>query len=307
MNDISQKQEVSVQDFKMQTFLSACRTANYTRTAAELNITQPAVSQHISALEKHYQTKLFTYQNKKLTLTAAGIMLRDIAMTIEHDELMLQEKISHINTRIQHLRVGMTLTAGEYLLALPLARYLEKHPNIQAHLLSSGTENLLELLRDGSIDCAFVEGYFDKSDFDWNVFCREKLVAVCAYGHQFASPDVRTINDLLGERILIREKGSGTRAVLEHALCERNLSLANFSQQTEITSLNIIKTFAAQDYGIAFLYEAAIHFELATERLVLIELSEAPTEHDITFICLKNSAFQEEFQNLFDELKAYTL
>ena len=59
-------------DFRVETFLTVCRTMNYTRAAEELNVTQPAVSQHIAYLEKAYGASLFDYRNKKLALTAGG-------------------------------------------------------------------------------------------------------------------------------------------------------------------------------------------------------------------------------------------
>ena len=59
-------------DFRVETFLTVCRTMNYTRAAEELNITQPAVSQHIAHLERDYGVPLFAYRNKKLQLTDAG-------------------------------------------------------------------------------------------------------------------------------------------------------------------------------------------------------------------------------------------
>ena len=59
-------------DFRMETFLAVCRYMNFTRAAEKLNITQPAVSQHIRFLEKHYNTKLFRYEGKKLELTEEG-------------------------------------------------------------------------------------------------------------------------------------------------------------------------------------------------------------------------------------------
>ena len=55
-------------DFRMETFLAVCQCMNFTRASEQLNITQPAVSQHIRFLEKHYNTKLFRYEGKKLRL-----------------------------------------------------------------------------------------------------------------------------------------------------------------------------------------------------------------------------------------------
>ena len=73
-------------DFRMETFLAVCRYMNFTRAAEKLNITQPAVSQHIRFLEKHYNTKLFRYEGKKLELTEAGEILKNASLTMMHDE-----------------------------------------------------------------------------------------------------------------------------------------------------------------------------------------------------------------------------
>ena len=79
-------------DFRVETFLTVCRTMNYTRAAEELNITQPAVSQHIAHLERDYGVPLFAYRNKKLQLTDAGALLRDALSTMAHDERLLRDR-----------------------------------------------------------------------------------------------------------------------------------------------------------------------------------------------------------------------
>ena len=80
-------------DFRVETFLTVCRTMNYTRAAEELNITQPAVSQHIAHLERDYGVPLFAYRNKKLQLTDAGALLRDALSTMAHDERLLRDRM----------------------------------------------------------------------------------------------------------------------------------------------------------------------------------------------------------------------
>ena len=208
-----------MQDFRMNTFLSVCRTLNYTRSAAELNITQPAVSQHIAYLEKAYGAKLLSYHGKKLTLTPAGELLRDAAATMAHDEATLRDAIAALAGPRRRLRLGMTLTAGEYVLAEPLAHYLVGHPEVQVRIASSDTERLLAQLHAGEIDCALVEGFFDKSSYDWRVFATEHLMAVCAPDAPLARvKEPQRFEDLLDQHILVRERGPGTRAVLEHAL-----------------------------------------------------------------------------------------
>ncbi|CAK7027444.1 MAG: HTH-type transcriptional regulator CysL [Paraeggerthella hongkongensis] len=289
-----------MQDFRVATFLTVCRTMNYTRAAEELNVTQPAVSQHIAYLEKAYGASLFDYRNKKLALTAAGRMLRDALSTMAHDEALLRDRVAEAvaGSRVD-LVVGMTLTAGEYLVAAPLADFLVEHPRYRVTVRSGGTAELLELLGMGKIDCAFVEGFFDKSAYAWNVYRSERFVCVCAPDHHF-SQDPGRVEDLFGEHVLVRERGSGTRAVLEHALAARNLSVDGFSQVSVVESLDIIKVFVQRDMGIAFLYEAAVERELREGTLRAVELEGFSVEHDIAFIRLRNSIFEQEFQYLFD-------
>lgn len=77
-------------DFRIHTFLCVCRHMNYTRAAAELHITQPAVSQHIRYLEREYGAKLFSYKGKHLQLTQAGHILWNAATAISHDDTLLK-------------------------------------------------------------------------------------------------------------------------------------------------------------------------------------------------------------------------
>lgn len=297
-----------MQDFRMDTFLSVCRTLNYTHSAAELNITQPAVSQHIAFLEKSYGAKLLSYHGKKLSLTSAGELLYAVAATMAHDDATLREAIAAQAGLRRSLRLGMTLTAGEYVLARPLAVYLSAHEDIQIRVSSADTSFLLEQLRAGEIDCALVEGVFEKSSYDALVFGTERLVAVCAADHALARLDEpAAFEDLLGHHVLVREQGSGTRAVLAHTLAQQNLSVGSFARVTEVESINIIKVLVESGYGFTFLYEAAAQRELNAGTLVRIPLAGRPIEHDITFLSLKGSAFAHEVASLFADLRAASL
>lgn len=332
-----------VLDFRMQTFLAACRTLNYTRAAEELSITQPAVSQHIAYLERHYGVKLFVYEGKRLALTPAGAFLREVAARMEHDEQLTRAALENLGSGEQHLSFGVTLTVGEYLIARPLARYLQAHPEHKVRVEQAGTDVLLRHLREGEIDCALIEGYFDKHDLAWREFCTQELVGVCApgscaWGSHASSPapaDSATgaagrsaqgregggrpagsddggeaagvsFEELLGAHLFVREPGSGTRAVLEHALAEQNLTLASFARVTEVSSLNIIKEFVAAGVGISFLYEAAVAEELAAGALARIPLARSPLSHGITFVHARGSVFAETFERFYAELLAFS-
>ena len=83
-------------DFRVKTFLTVCRTMNFTKAASLLHITQPAVSQHIHGLEEEYHTKFFLYEGKQLSLTEAGALFLQTAAAMQHDARHLRESISHL-------------------------------------------------------------------------------------------------------------------------------------------------------------------------------------------------------------------
>ncbi len=289
-----------MQDFRVRTFLTVCKTLNYTRAAEELSLTQPAVSQHIAFMEKEYGAKLFTYHHKKLQLTPAGRVLKVALSTMAHDDKLLHERIAEVAHGAKTtLRIGMTLTAGQYVVAASLASYLAEHPQIRAHVRSGDTSKLLALMAEGEIDCAFVEGLFDKAAYAWDAFRTERLVCICGAGRR-PTGRVHGFEDLLGERLILREPGSGSRAVLEGALTQRNLSTAAFADTCVVESLNIIKIFVARGLGISFVYESAVQQEVEAGILDAIPLPKENLSHDISFIRLKNSLFEPVLRDLFE-------
>lgn len=289
-------------DFRVDTFLTACRYMNFTRAAEELNITQPAVSQHIHYLEELYQVKLFTYKGKRMQLTEQGKFLLNAATTMKHDDIYLREKLKELQKKQKKLSLGATRTAGEFILPKHIAAYLKHYPDAMVKMTVANTENLLEKMDAGEIDCALVEGFFDKSAYDSLMYSREKYIAVCGRNYRF-SREVKTVEDLFDERLIIREPGSGSREILERYLESRNLSVKEFGRIVEISNIHAIKSLAEEGAGITFLYEAAVKEELLRGSLREVQLEEFEQAHDMTFIWRRNSIFDEYYHELFEVLK----
>lgn len=288
-------------DFRMDTFLTVCRHMNFTRAAEELHITQPGVSKHIRQLEEVYQVRLFTYEGKKLQLTEAGRVLRDAAVTMKHDDLYLQGLLRHLDGQKKELRFGATLTVGAHVMPEALPRYLARHPDTQVKMEVANTRDLLRQIDEGSLDFAIVEGFFEKSRYESLPYSTEPFLAVCASDYRFRGP-VHTLTDLLSERLIVREPGSGTRSILERYLGLHNLSVQDFRLRMEINSLEAIKALTVAGCGITFLYEAAARQELTNGSLRAVPLENFRYAHDFTFIWRKNSVFPEHYRSLFHEL-----
>ena len=287
-------------DFRMDTFLALCRTMNYTRAAEELNITQPAVTQHIQYLQRHYGVKLFQYRDKHLFLTEAGAALRSAALTMEHDERELMEHLPLLQKGMQHLRLGATLTVGEYALPPHLGRYMKRHSDVALHLVVGSTRRLLEGLNRGELDAAVVEGYFAKREYDAIRWSMEPYVCVCAAGSALEGP--MELEDLFTQTLILRDPEAGTREILERPLLERNFQLSDFRRVVEINDLTVIKQLVEQNCGITFLYRRAVERELEEGQLRQVFLRGWEVQHEFTFLWRKGSVFEQNYRRLYAQL-----
>ena len=284
-------------DFRMETFLTVCRYMNFTRASEKLNITQPAVSQHIRFLEKHYNTKLFRYEGKKLRLTGAGEILRNASLTMMHDEQSMQNEMQETEKEAE-IRFGATRTIGDSVMGSVLEKYLARYPQARIHMEVENTHDLLVRLDEGRIDFALVEGFFKKSEYDFQIFSREKYIAVCSPDYVFQNtPDC--IEKLFQERLLLREGGSGTREVLERCLEAHNLSVQDFDKRMDVGSMQTIKELTKAGCGITFLYEAAVRRELEEGSLRQIPLQDFPVTHEFAFIWRRGSIYADWYRELF--------
>ena len=289
-------------DFRMDTFLTVCQCMNFTRASEKLNITQPAVSQHIRFLEKHYNTKLFRYEGKKLRLTGAGEILRNASLTMMHDEQSIQDEMRRTEEE-QEIRFGATRTVGDALMGRILENYLKRYPDAKIHMEVENTRDLLSRLDNGEIDFALVEGFFKKSEYDFQKYSDEEYIAVCSPDYTFGkNPDC--IENLFQERLLLREQGSGTREVLERYLDAKNLTVQDFARVTEAGSLQTIKELTKAGCGITFLYEVAVREELEKGALKKIPLRDFRLSHEFTFIWRRGSIYAERYRELFQKFSA---
>lgn len=291
-------------DFRIETFITVCEFMNFTKAAEKLNITQPAVSQHIHYIEDQYETKLFQFTGKKMFLTEAGKFLLDKSITMKHDELLLKEQIKAGLNKNKNINFGATLTIGEFLIPEQVCNYLKDNHNVSLKMLIANTSELLEKLDKGIIDFAVVEGYFTKNVYDHRLYSRENYIAVCATNHKFQK-EPELIGDLFDETIIVREDGSGTREILERTLEGQNYAISDFKSKVEVSNMNVIKYLSIQDCGITFLYEAAVKKELEEKKLKEIKLKDLNIQHDMTFIWRKNSVFSDYYDELFKILKIF--
>lgn len=255
-------------DYRIETFLVLCDCGSYRETAQRLHLSQPAVTQQMHHLEEVYQCKLFRYTNRRLEKTPAAQALEAYARAARYQEGVLREKLRE-EKPTRALRVGATKTIGDYFLTGYIHRFLQDEQN-QLEFLVDNTRRLLHELEQNRLDFAVVEGFFDKERFDSILLRREPFVGICRRGHPFAGRVV-PMGELLGETIIHREAGSGTRAILEQELMAYNESLDRFKHRICISSFKIILDLVREGYGISFVYNILAESDPHLEKFWLEE------------------------------------
>ena len=286
-------------DSRVATFLDVCKTMNYTRTAENLNMTQPAISQHIRGMEEFYGVKIFSYKNKKLELTNQGKYLKKHLETISHDVKYLQESVQKIKTRTK-IKIGATLSIGEFYLPDRLSDFMNRNPKLDISLTIADTRELLFRLDNGDVDFILCEGFFDKNEYAYKLIKTEEMCIVCSAEYDIRN--IKALKDLFEHPMLCRENGSGTREIFENYLHEYNYSFENFISVSEFTSPHLIKKILLDGMGISVLYRTVVEKEIQKKLLKVIEIPEFHVSHEFNAVWKRNSAFEEQYCEWIDDI-----
>ena len=284
---------------KLETFLTLCKTMHYGRAAETLNLSQPAVSKHIQALEAQYGVRLFDYQNRRLKKTPQGQLLEQYAISLHYNEQTLQAALRAEPRR--KLRIGATKSIGDYILFPEIRRYLERSRN-ELTFLVDNTAHLLALLEDGVLDFVVLEGTFDKRRYDCFLLRSEPFVGICAREHPFAGREV-PVEQLFSQRLILREEGSGTRRILLDALAQQGWREDAFASVACVSSFKLIQELVREGCGISFLYEAVVQHFPGVARFACPPLTQ---DHDLNVVYLKGTraeALAREFLYGADDRK----
>ena len=271
-------------DQKLISFMSIVKLRSYTGAARELSLTQPAISHHMRQLEEEYGHKIFIYEGKKLKLTDAGKILYDHAESVSAKERILKEKLNGLKYKKSEVKFGATMTIGEFTIAPYLSELFQTFPEYHFSILVDNTKILMEKLRSGEIHFALIEGLIDKDRYNTRLLKTCDFILVTAANHEITKKKKVMLDDLFDEKLIIREKGSGSREILEKGLSERNRSLESFREIIEMGNVNIMKRMTMEGVGISLMYRDAALQELKKGLLMEVPVENLKMEREFNFV-----------------------
>jgi DNA-binding transcriptional LysR family regulator len=253
-------------------FHAVAEAGNVTRAAERLHVSQPAVSKQIGELEDALGMRLLERLPRGIRLTDAGQLLAAYARRLNALEGEAARAIEEFRgLRRGRLAVGASTTIAAYLLPPVFGEFHRRYPEIELTLEIANTRDIQRCLVEGVIEAGLTEGVIEAEDLDFQVFHQDELVAIAPPGHALLRKRQVTARELCREPYILREEGSGTRAVVERALQARGLAV---KPVLSLASTEAIKHAVVAGLGIAIVSRLAIGLELKVGSLAMIPVKD---------------------------------
>ncbi|MFF8404984.1 LysR family transcriptional regulator [Streptomyces sp. NPDC015684] len=261
----------------LELLLAVARLGSLGAAAREVGITQPAASSRLRSMERQLGVALVDRSPRGSRLTDAGALVTDWARRVVEAAAAFDAGARALrDRRDSRLRVAASMTIAEYLLPGWLLALHAERPDTAVSLLAGNSAKVAELLLAGEADLGFVEGLTVPTGLDSVVIGHDRLIVVTAPGHPWARRRrPLTPEELAATPLILRERGSGTRQVLDAALGGLARPLL------ELSSTTAVKASAVTGAGPSVLSELAVGEELAMRRLVSIPVEGVPLRRDL--------------------------
>lgn len=257
-------------DNKLYTLLKVYECRNYTQAAKQLNITQPAVSQHIKALESELGVKLFEHSNGDILVTKQCEEAVKFAKKIVGLYNSLYQSMRDNRARTTHLTVGITHTAESNAIAEALAKYCAENEGTSIKMITDSISNLYTMLKTYELDLAIVEGRVPDPNIHYLLLDTDYLVLAVSTNHPFANRSMVTLNELKKERMILRLPDSNTRNLFVAHLESNNMSINDFNVVLEVDNMATIKDLIRRDFGVSILARSVCLDELRRGKITVL-------------------------------------
>lgn len=250
---------------QLRVFRAVLEEGSITRAARALRISQPAVSKQLAELEASLGASLVDRLPRGIRLTAAGELLSEYVRRIFQEERAAEIALGEfLGLRQGQLSVGASTTIGSYLVPRVFGDFRELHSNVGLELRIGNTRAIQNDVLEGQLDVGLTEGFASSDALDIEVVSYDEMVLITSPGDALAkeaSVDVKRFPDL---PFIVRERGSGTRDVIEAALFEKGVNLKPIMA---LGSTEAVKNAVARGLGVAVVSRLTVALELEMGRL----------------------------------------
>jgi DNA-binding transcriptional LysR family regulator len=271
-----------LENFRLKVFRAVAEHLNFRIAAEHLFLTQPAVTLQIKALENDLGVRLFDRTAGRISLTRQGELLLDYSKRIAALASEAEQKLgAEDGSASGELSLGVSTTIAQYVLPRLLGAFLDEHPRVQFSLHSGNTAEIVHLLLDDQVSVGLIEGPARERGVHTEPFMDDELVLITP---PYFESDRLTRTQFLALTLLMRERGSGSRHVVESALEKAGFKLKAFKRVMDLDSTESIKSAVEAGLGVGFISRWAISKELELGTLKVAQFSAVRVKRQFTLI-----------------------
>ena len=290
---------------ELKTFVAVVEHKNFTKAGEYLNLSQPSVSTHIKNLESYYGVTLInrSIKHKSIVITENGYKLYNRAKEILHILDTTYMEVRDISDSIKGIiKVGASLTIGEYILPGFLTIFRKKYPDIEVDLLIENTTLIAENLKDLTLDIGFIESVSSYPNLNQEYLSEDKMVLAVPYDPHWINNKF-TFNLLQNQNWVAREEGSGTREYLNLFLNSNKILPKNLMI---LGSNYAVKEAVRNGLGITLISNFVAAPAAKNKELITIELDKS-YNRNFSYILPKNINVTKATEIFLQEFKNYLL
>lgn len=258
---------------------------SFSHAAEELGVSQPAVSFQIRSLEDRMGQRLLDRSGRRVTLTDAGRVVDGYARRMLALEDDLVREMSQLSDRISGpLVLGSSTGPGELLLPRLLGGFKSENPEVEVSLVVQDTQTVCDRVLDDDLELGVVGAARPHRGLLFEPFVRDELVVICPPSHPLARRRRIDLAELASEPMILQQRGSGVRAVLEAAFRTAGIRMRDVDVTLELGLQQSVRAGVLDGLGITVISRLAVERDLAEKRLVALEVEGAVLARDFSLV-----------------------
>ncbi|WP_158944525.1 LysR substrate-binding domain-containing protein [Granulicella sp. S190] len=283
-----------MENFRLRVFRAVAEEMSFRKAAEALHLSQPAVSQHIRALEEEAGVQLFDRargagHGSQISLTEAGRVLLGFANAAAETMVEARRALAGLSDAIDGpLKLGASTTVAQYLLPRILGEFLKQYPQVKLSLVSGNTEQIVEAVAEKRVALGIIEGPAMRRELKTERMVQDEMVLIASPNHAWARRGGGAIEltELAKVPLLLRERGSGSRRVVERALKGVGLPLRSLQVAMELDSTEAILSGVEAELGVGFVSRWALGKVLQLGAAKVIAVKGLEIRRDFSFVRL---------------------
>jgi DNA-binding transcriptional LysR family regulator len=285
----------------LKVFCDLTETQSFTKAAQINGVTQSAVSQTISSLERQFKSLLIERSKKNFRLTAEGEVLYDYAKQILQTYEALHSKLQEIKDIISgNIRVATIYSIGLHVLPPYLKKYIKGFPTVNVHVEYRRHDQVYEDVLGNVVDLGLVAYPVRDAKLEIVQMRKDPLVLICNPQHAFAKSKVMKYKALNGAKLVSFEKDIPTRRAIDKMLKDHGVSVEHVM---EFDNVETVKRAVEIDSGVAIVPQETIRQEVVNQTLVAIKLEDPEAFRPLAIIYKKNKVLSPAIKQFISLLK----